>query len=102
MLGRIAVAAVVGLGTSLFLGNTPARNPIFGVLVIVLIYSCFIAYLLAKKRLLAAFFLGLLFDNACLLAGWILSSSAQHGLLITNDLYLVIVPMLVIGVARLG
>lgn len=90
------------VGAVLFLRGTPSYSFVLTCIAFAAIYNSVFLFLLTKKRVLAVFFLGLLLDTATLLAGWWAIGDSQSDVRTTNDLYLILFPMVVLGVARFG
>lgn len=101
-LARIAIVAITALGNTLFLRGTTAHGFIFACLAFVLIYNGLLLALLRRKRVWFVFAVGFLLDNLTLLVGWLVVARSLAGSLLTNDLYLILFPVLSVGVARLG
>ncbi|MDO8635324.1 MAG: HAMP domain-containing sensor histidine kinase [Dehalococcoidia bacterium] len=98
---RVGVAATAMIGSAYY-RETFAYLPLLGLAGFALLYDALLALALSRKRLLLAFLVGFGLDNLVLLGGWWVAVSAQAGALQTNDLYLILFPVLVIGVMRLG
>jgi signal transduction histidine kinase len=104
MLGRLLVALGVLAGTSLLLRGDPVL-PVFAPLMsFVIVYGLVLLVLLRDRpeRLLRVFVIGFLLDNAVMLACWWYFLEVHSGALETNDMYLVIIPILMVGTLRLG
>ena len=99
---RVAVVGITGVGSVLFLRETPAYTFVLALLAFALLYDTLLVALLLRGRLYQAFAAGFVLDNATLLAGWWAVARAQAGTAHTNDLYLILFPILSVGVARLG
>lgn len=100
--GRVGVAATAIVGAFFYLRNSSAHVPLLWLAGFVLAYDVALAFALSRQRLRLAFLIGFCLDNLALLAGWWFAVAAQAGALQTNDLYLILFPVLVIGVMRLG
>ncbi len=102
VVGRMAVIATVAIGTVLFLRGTSVYGFILVLVTLVLAYNAILAFLLSRGLFRLVFFIGLVMDNAALLAGWAVvdPAVAQSGRI--TDLYLILFPVLSVGVARLG
>jgi signal transduction histidine kinase len=70
-------------------------------LVAVMTYNAVIIALLRRNRVGDAFKIGFLCDNVTLLTGWVVAARVGAGSMQTDDLYLVIFPVLVVNLARL-
>src|SRR5688572_8121121 len=90
------------VGAVLFLRDTPAYNFVLGCIAFATVYNSLFLILLFKKQVTLVFFLGLVLDTATLLAGWWAIGNSQTDVRTTNDLYLILFPMVLIGVARFG
>jgi len=100
--GRAGIIVASLVGAVLFLRDTPAYQFVLGCIAFATIYDTVFLFLLLKKRIYFVFFLGLVLDAATLLAGWWAVGESQADVRTTNDLYLILFPMVVIGVARFG
>ena len=100
--GRIVVVMVVALGTHMFLRDTTAYPFVVGCLFFALAYSVTLLFVLARWPVNRVFVLGFLLDNVTVLAGWWAIAKALSGAVQTNDLYLIIFPLIVVGLFRLG
>lgn len=102
MVGRAGVAATSMDGAVFYLRDTAAFIPALGLAGFGLAYDVAILFALLRKQDMAAFLVGFALDNLVLVAGWWVVASAQAGALQTNDMYLILFPVLVFGVVRLG
>jgi signal transduction histidine kinase len=104
MLGRLLVALGILAGTSLLLRGDPVM-PVFAPLVsFVVAYGVALLLILRARpnRLMRVFVAGFVLDNAVMLAAWWYFLEVHSGALETNDMYLVIIPVLMVGTLRLG
>lgn len=100
-IARIVVVLTVASGAWLFMDENPAQQYVLGAVAFVFVYDIALASLIQRGRLSAAFRVGFLLDHAVLLVVWWLT--IRHTELdAPNDLYLVLFPVLVIGVVRVG
>lgn len=102
VLGRIGVVAVCFPSAYVFMRGTGADLFVYGGATFALAYSIPLIVLLRRGQVARVFFAGFILDNLTLLAGWWGVTAMLSGSLQTNDLYLVIFPILLIGVVRLG
>lgn len=102
VIGRLALIAAAAVGATIFLSDTSAQSLILGLIVGVLIANLGIARLLYTGRVRAAFIAGLSLDTITVLAGWVIATRMLAGTENTNDIYLILFPILVASVARLG
>ena len=100
--GRFGVIAATTAAAALFLRDTSAFGIVLGLLAFGSVYSLVLLLLLARGRLMMVFGFGLLLDNASLLIGWWVVTRALAGSVLTNDLWLVLIPLIILGVVRLG
>lgn len=100
--GRFGVIAAALFGSSLFLNETSAFPVVITLLVFASIYGSALLFLLSRRRLGLVFGLGLTFDNGSMLVGWWAVTSAQSGATLTSDIWLVLIPLIIMGVVRLG
>ncbi|MEX2598367.1 MAG: PAS domain-containing protein, partial [Dehalococcoidia bacterium] len=103
-MGRFAVVAMTVLGASLYLRGTPAFIPVLGTVAGVAVYNSGILLLLRWGRTNDAFRLGFVLDHAVILGAWWFVSSqlAEEATASPTDLYLVLFPLITLGVVRLG
>ena len=100
--GRAVMALTTIVGAIFYLRNTTAYIPVLGLAAFALVYDVAFVIALTQKRVLGTFLVGFALDNLVILGGWWLVASAEAGALQTNDLYLILFPVLVIGAVRLG
>jgi signal transduction histidine kinase len=100
-IARIVVVLTVALGAWLFMGGNPAQRYVLGAVAFVFIYDLALAALIARGQHTAAFKIGFVLDHVVLISVWwltLLHAEADA----PNDLYLVLFPVLVVGVVRVG
>lgn len=102
LVGRFALGVVAAIGVGIFLRDTPAILFLSGLLAGLAIFDLSLALLLLKGRVRAVFLLGFFGDTAFVLTGWAVTTWLLSGTTATNDIYLILFPILVAGVARLG
>lgn len=102
VLGRIGVSGAVTIGAFLFLQGTTAFFPVVTLLVVALAYNIVLAYFLHLNRVAQTFVLGVFLDNLTLLVGWLIVTFAVAGTKETNDLWLILFPIVIFGVVRIG
>jgi signal transduction histidine kinase len=100
--GRFGVIGAALIGSALFLNSTSAYPVVIGLLIFASVYASVLLYLLTRRRLDFVFGVGLAFDNGALLIGWWAVTSAQSGSTQTSDIWMVLIPLIIMGVARLG
>ena len=100
-IARIVVVLTVAVGAWLFMGGNAAQRYVLAAVGFVFLYDMALAGLIKRGRVAAAFKIGFLLDHLVLLSVWWLT--VRHGAPdAPNDLYLVLFPVLVIGVVRVG
>jgi signal transduction histidine kinase len=102
VIGRLAVAIVIGVDTYLEYSGTAAFGPMLALVAGVLLYDALLLALLSTGRVALVFFLGYLLDTGAIVLGWSLTSSMNPPGALTNDMDQVLYPILIGGVARLG
>ena len=102
VIGRLALIVAAAAGATAFLSGTSAFGLIMGLIGGVLVADLGIAWLLYSGRVKNAFVTGLALDTITVLAGWIIATRVLAGTENTNDIYLILFPILVASVARLG
>jgi signal transduction histidine kinase len=100
--GRFGVVGAALIGAALFLRDTSAFPVVITLLVIASGYGSVLLYLLTRRQLNLVFGLGLALDNGALLIGWWAVTSAQAGSSQTSDIWMVLIPLIIMGVVRLG
>lgn len=101
-IGRFGVLVAMAAAVLLFMQDTPAFWPLVGLIVFATVYSIAAVLLIRWGSLKAALIAGLVLDNATLLAGWVFFVRAFADASPTNDTYLILFPIVIIGVVRLG
>lgn len=102
VVGRVAVAMAAAIGAALLARDSPAQLFVYGGAGFALLYDSALAWLLRRGDVRRVFVSGLVLDTATLLFAWWGVVSSLAGLTETNDLYLVVFPVLIIGVVRMG
>ena len=102
ILGRFGLAAAALAGSAIFMRGTSGEFFIYGAGLFALSYNLLLHTLLRQNRLELVYRAGLVLDNVTLLAAWWGVSSSLAGEYQTNDLYLILFPVLIVGVVRLG
>ena len=102
MAGRFVLVLAAIIGTSIFLSDTSAFSLLVGLTVVVLASNAGIGWLLYQDRVRQAFIAGLVLDTATVLIGWTLGTWLLAGTEHTNDVYLILFPVLVSSAVRLG
>ncbi|MFW6195325.1 MAG: GAF domain-containing sensor histidine kinase [Chloroflexota bacterium] len=100
--GRLILAGVVAAGAASVVDQADAARPLFIAAAFVYAYSLILAFLLLRGRTGFVLTVGFALDHLTLLFAWWRLDAALQGASQTNDLYLVLFPILVFGVARLG
>ena len=100
--GRYGVIGAALVTTVLFLSESSAQLLVIGLLVFGSAYSTLLLYLLTRQRLQLVFVVGLILDNSALLVGWWAVTRSFAGSVQTNDLWLILIPLVIVGVVRLG
>ncbi|MBI4219948.1 MAG: hypothetical protein HY682_07395 [Chloroflexi bacterium] len=100
--GRLIVALGVLAGTALLLRAEPILPIYVGLMLFVLAYGSALFLLLEPSRTLAVFLVGFALDNAVILSAWWTFLAMHREAVQTNDMYLAIVPFIMLGIARLG
>ena len=100
--GRLVLIIVAVASTITFLSGTSAFGLILGLIGGVLIADLGIGWLLYSGRIRKAFIAGLALDTITVLVGWAIATRMLAGTENTNDIYLILFPILVASVARLG
>lgn len=98
---RIVVVLTVAVGAWLFMGGNPAQRYVLTAVAFVFLYDIGLALLIKRGRVDAAFGIGFVLDHVVLLTVWWLTISSADADT-PNDLYLILFPVLVIGVVRVG
>lgn len=98
-IGRLVVASLLTLTAGLYLGDTPAFQPMLGLVVAVVLYGTVTAAFVWSKHSTGVPTLAFIFDNMAMLAGWLIVAAASTHVV---QVYLVIMPLIVTGVVRLG
>jgi signal transduction histidine kinase len=98
---RIVVVLTAAIGALLFLEGNPARPAIFWAVGFVILYDIAIAVLIKRAYNRAAFRIGFALDHAVLLAVWWVTVQGGNDSA-PNDLYLILFPVVIIGVVRVG
>lgn len=101
-IGRIITALAVLAGTQLLLRGTPGYWIVVGVGLSVLVYGAILLIALSRERLFRLFTIGFAIDNVVLLGAWWGYLHVNRGALESNDLYLVMVPVVMFGIVRVG
>lgn len=99
---RLLVVAGVTVGTILFLRDTDAYFPTLAALGFVFVYDGLFLLLLKRNHVWPVFFVGLVLDSLVTLVTWWLIVRSLAGSLHTNDLWLILFPITVTGITRLG
>lgn len=102
ILGRFGLVAAALAGSAIFMRGTSGEFFIYGAGLFALSYNLLLHALLRRNRLELVYRAGLVLDNLTLLAAWWGVSSSLAGEFQTNDLYLILFPVLIVGVVRLG
>ena len=100
-LGRLGTAGAVLVGTFLLLPGNPAFSLFLGLMLFALAYGAGALFLIAKKKIFQAFVLGFVLDSSIMLFAWWRFLDLNRGRNPT-DMYLVILPVTVMGIVRLG
>ncbi|NQW17778.1 MAG: GAF domain-containing protein [Chloroflexi bacterium] len=100
--GRFGLVLAAIIGTSVFLSGTSAFSLLISLSVIVLAADAGIGWLLYRDSVRQAFIAGLALDTLTILIGWTLGTWLLAGTEHTNDVYLILFPVLVSGAVRLG
>jgi|GEM_PF-989713 signal transduction histidine kinase len=100
--GRFVLVLAAIIGTSIFLSDTSAFSLLVGLSVIVLTGNAGIGWMLYRDRVRQAFIAGLVLDTFTVLIGWTLGTWLLAGTEHTNDVYLILFPVLVSSAVRLG
>jgi len=100
-IGRLAVASLLTLTSILYLGDTLAYVPMLTLVVVVALYGSLTAVRIWSGRTVGTGVPTLTFilDNMAILAGWLIVAGASTHIV---QVYLVIMPLIVTGVVRLG
>jgi len=101
-LGRFGVIVAATVAVARLMADSSAFGALLALLVFTSIYSFFLILLLARQNLRLVFGVGLFLDNATLLAGWWLFARSVAGSVQTNDAWLILIPLIIVGVVRLG
>jgi len=102
MIGRVVLVAAVFVGTAMFMRGTSAELALYACGAFAFAYNVPLYLLLRRGGVRESFAIGFLLDNGTLVIGWWIAVSSLAGQKQTNDLWLILAPMLIIGVARLG
>ncbi len=100
--GRVLAAAAAFVGTVFFLRGEEAANYIYVAASLAVGYGAVITVLLIRGRLRVAYWTGTVLDNLTVATALFLSVRSLAGSAQTNDLYLVLLPVIVVGVVRTG
>ena len=100
--GRYGVVGAALITTVLFLSESSAQPLVGALLVFGSAYSTLLVYLLIRKRLQLVFVAGLVLDNSVMLLGWWVVVRSFAGSVQTNDFWLILIPLVIVGVVRLG
>ena len=100
--GRFGVIGAALLTTVLFLSESTAQPVVGGLLIFGSAYSTLLVYLLVRRRLRLVFAAGLVLDNSVMLLGWWVVARSFAGSVQTNDFWLILIPLVIVGVVRLG
>jgi len=99
---RFAVAVTVLVGARTYLHGSEAYIPILWLAGFAVIFDTILFLLLRKKFLSLVLLVGFVFDNIAVMSGWWLVMVAEKGAYISNDLYLIIFPAMIVSGIRLG
>ncbi|MBI2857115.1 MAG: HAMP domain-containing histidine kinase [Chloroflexi bacterium] len=102
VLGRVGVASTAAVGALFYLPDTSAYTPILALAAFALVYNAGLSAALLRKHVMGVFLVGFVLDNLVILGGWWIAARELAGSSQTNDLYLILFPLLVSGVMRLG
>lgn len=102
VVGRAALVAVAGLGVVAFLRDTPPFAFMLWAVAFVLVYNVALAGLILRRRVHAAFFLGLVLDTVMVLMTWAVATEGLSEEPEATDIYLIMFPIVVVAVIRLG
>ena len=102
VIGRLVLIVAAFAGAIAFLSGTSAFGLILGLIGGVLIADLGIGWLLYSGRVRKAFVAGLALDTITVLVGWAIATRLLAGTENTNDIYLILFPILIASVARLG
>jgi signal transduction histidine kinase len=101
-IGRIVTALAVLAGTQLLLRGNPGYWVFVGGTLFVVAYGTVLLLALSPRRLFAVFAIGFAIDNLIMLGAWWSYLHLNRGGLESNDLWLVIVPVAMFGIVRVG
>jgi signal transduction histidine kinase len=101
-IGRIVTALAAIAGTHLLLRGNPAYWVIIAVALGVVVYGSILLLATSQKRLLRVFLVGFATDNVVLIGVWWAYLHMNRGVLESNDLYLVMLPLVMFGIVRVG
>lgn len=100
--GRFGVIGAALITTVLFLSDSSAQPLIVALLVFGSLYSTLLTYLMLRQRLQLVFVAGFVLDNSVMLLGWWVVVRSFAGSVQTNDFWLILIPLVIVGVVRLG
>lgn len=101
-IGRIITALAVLAGTHLLLRGNPGYWIFVGGALFAVAYGTALLVVLSPRRLIRVFMVGFAVDNLIMLAAWWSYLHVNRGALESNDLWLVMVPVVMFGIARVG
>jgi signal transduction histidine kinase len=101
-IGRIVTALAAIAGAHLLLRGNPAYWVIIGVALGVIAYGSVLLLTISQERLLRIFIAGFAIDNIVLIGVWWAYLHMNRGMLESNDLYLVMLPLVMFGIVRVG
>ncbi|MBI2965635.1 MAG: hypothetical protein HYY34_05480 [Chloroflexi bacterium] len=101
-IGRIVTALAALAGTHLLLRGNPGYWIFVGGALFVVVYGGVLLLVLSRKRLFPVFAIGFAVDNLILLGAWWAYLQVNSGALESNDLWLIIVPVVMFGIVRIG
>lgn len=99
---RISLAVAITFGSFLLLRGQPIYPIYLGIMAFVFVYGCAMLYFLSKKKAFQAFVSGFVLDNIVTVTAWYLFGYFAQNSVQTNDMYLAVLPLILLGVVRLG
>lgn len=101
-IGRIVTALAVLAGTHLLLRGNPGYWIFVAGTLFAVAYGAVLLVALSPRRLVRLFMVGFALDNLIMLGAWWSYLHVNRGALESNDLWLVMVPVVMFGIARVG
>ena len=100
--GRLAAAAAIIGATFLSAPGTGVQFVFTTLMLVVAIYSIYAGVMLSRGRVMTAFVMGFVLDNVVIIVGWLSFLKLAGDNLQTNDMYLVMIPVIIMAFLRLG